>query len=70
MTLGSAQVGSTRRIIGCNAQHQLRCKLETMGLVPGEQVQIISSSDSGFIIEVKHSRLAISCDMADCLIVS
>jgi ferrous iron transport protein A len=70
MTLGSAKVGSGHRIIACNAQQQLRSKLESMGLVPGEQVTIISSSGSGFIIEVKHSRLAISTDMAEALIVA
>ena len=70
MTLGSAKIGSGHRIIGCRASGSLRTKLESMGLVPGEQVNVISASAAGMIIEIKHSRLAISQDMADNLIIA
>jgi ferrous iron transport protein A len=69
MTLGKATIGSGHRIIGCKAAGTLRTKLETMGLVPGEQISVISASAAGMIIEVKHSRLAISQDMAENLII-
>ncbi|MDR0501042.1 MAG: ferrous iron transport protein A [Coriobacteriales bacterium] len=70
MTLSKAAPGSGHRIIACKACGNERCKLETMGLVPGECVNVISSSASGLIVEVKHSRLALSLEAADSLIVS
>jgi ferrous iron transport protein A len=70
MTLSSAKVGAGHRIIGCNAAGTVRAKLETMGLVPGEKVSVVSASAAGLIIEVKRSRLAISQDMAESLIIA
>jgi len=70
MTLNKAKAGCCHRIIGCKACGTERCRLETMGLVPGESINVISSSPSGLIIEVKHSRLAISHETADCLIIT
>jgi Fe2+ transport system protein FeoA len=48
----------------------MRSKLETLGLVPGERINVLQSTSSGIIIEVKHSRLAIAHDIAGSLIVS
>jgi Fe2+ transport system protein FeoA len=40
-----------------------------MGLVPGETINVISASATGLIVEVKHSRLALSHEMAQSLLV-
>jgi len=69
MTLNKAGVGENRRVVACQAPAKLRTKLETLGLVPGERVNIISSTDAGMIIEVKSSRLALGHDLAESLIV-
>jgi Fe2+ transport system protein FeoA len=70
MTLNKVDVGSEYRLVACNAPHKTRSKLETLGLVPGERISVLQSTQSGLIIEVKRSRLAIAHDVAGSLIVS
>jgi Fe2+ transport system protein FeoA len=70
MTLNKVGVGGEYRLVACNAPHMTRSKLETLGLVPGERINVLQSTSSGIIIEVKHSRLAIAHDIAGSLIVS
>jgi Fe2+ transport system protein FeoA len=70
MTLNKVNAGNAYRLVACNAPHRTRSKLETLGLVPGERINVIQNTDAGIIIEVKHSRLAIANDIADSLIVS
>jgi Fe2+ transport system protein FeoA len=70
MTLNKVEVGGEYRLVACNASPKTRSKLETLGLVPGERINVLQSTSSGIIIEVKHSRLAIANDIASSLIVS
>ncbi|MDR1712792.1 MAG: ferrous iron transport protein A [Coriobacteriales bacterium] len=70
MTLNSADIGGDYCLVACNAPHKTRSKLETLGLVPGERINVLQSTGAGLIIEVKHSRLAIARDLASSLIVS
>jgi Fe2+ transport system protein FeoA len=70
MTLNKVDVGGEYRLVACNAPQKTRSKLETLGLVPGERINVLQSTGSGLIIEVKRSRLAIAHDVAGSLIVS
>jgi ferrous iron transport protein A len=70
VTLNKVDVGGEYRLVACNAPHKTRSKLETLGLVPGERINVIQSTNAGLIVEVKHSRLAIAHDLAGSLIVS
>jgi Fe2+ transport system protein FeoA len=70
MTLNTVNAGNEYRLVACNAPHKTRSKLETLGLVPGERINVIQNTDAGLIIEVKHSRLALASDVASSLIVS
>lgn len=70
MTLNMVGVGGVHRIIGCRADDKVRRQLETLGLVPGETVHVISENNGSIIIEVKSSRLALGKTMADSLIVA
>jgi Fe2+ transport system protein FeoA len=70
MTLNKVGVGGEYRLVACNAPQKTRSKLETLGLVPGERINVLQSTGSGLIIEVKRSRLAIAHDVAGSLIVS
>ncbi|MDR3315077.1 MAG: FeoA domain-containing protein, partial [Coriobacteriales bacterium] len=47
MTLNKVTVGSEYRLVACNAPSKMRSKLECMGLVPGERINVISSTGSG-----------------------
>ena len=70
MTLSAAGAGDQYTIVSCDAPHKMRSKLETLGLVPGETINVISQTAAGLIIEVKNSRLAIGHDLADSLTVT
>jgi ferrous iron transport protein A len=70
MTLNTVDAGKEYRLVACDAPGKTRSKLETLGLVPGERINVIQSTPAGLIIEVKHSRLAIAHDLAGSLIVS
>ena len=70
MTLNKVVAGNENRLVTCNAPQKTRSKLETLGLVPGERINVVQSTNAGLIIEVKHSRLAIAHDLAGSLIVS
>ena len=67
MKLSEARIGKTYRLMSCDTAYKTRNKLETLGLVPGELITIIQSTSAGIIAEIKHSRLAISYDLAGCL---
>ena len=70
MTLSTALTGGEYLFITCDAPMRIRNKLETLGLVPGEQISVIQNTRAGIIIEVKQSRLAIAHDLARSLFVS
>jgi Fe2+ transport system protein FeoA len=42
----------------------LRHKLETMGLIPGQSLRVHNRNAGGFIAEIKGSRLALGMDLA------
>jgi ferrous iron transport protein A len=69
MTLEKAPIGSTCSIKEMTTSQKMRVKLETMGLIPGQPVSVLSHSGGGLIIEVKNSRLALSNQLARCLVV-
>lgn len=69
MTLNTAKAGEHYTIAGCEASLKMRNKLEALGLVPGQTVNVISRTAAGLIVEVKNSRLAIGDDLARSLIV-
>ena len=65
MTLKQALAGSTYHIVNCNVSGKTRAKLDSLGLVRGEAITVLSSSFAGLIIEVKGSRLALSREIAE-----
>jgi Fe2+ transport system protein FeoA len=70
MILSDVEIGKTYTTIACAAPIKTRNKLETLGLVPGEEIAIIQKTGAGVIVEVKRSRLAIARDLAKTLEVS
>ena len=43
--------------------------LESLGLVTGGEISVVSKNEGGMIVNVKNSRLAISREMADRIMV-
>ena len=62
--LDTAQSAMDYRVIGFTSDARTSSKLETLGLVPGSMLHVISNTGAGLIIKVKESRLAIGHDMA------
>ena len=70
MTLAKARTGQDCRIVSCTATGKARARLDSLGLVAGEKVHVLSASFAGLIVEIKGSRLAICKEAADALEVS
>lgn len=63
--LSKAKTGSVHTIEQCNDQGRTRARMDSLGLVVGEKVKVLSASWAGIILEIKGSRLAISKSIAD-----
>ncbi|MDR1016937.1 MAG: ferrous iron transport protein A [Coriobacteriales bacterium] len=63
MTFNQAQKGPVLQINKIDAPLKFRQKLESMGLIRGQQLRIIGDSVSGRVAIVKNVRLAIGRDL-------
>lgn len=70
LPLSQAQPAQAYRVLGCGADERTCIKLETLGLVPGGRVAVISNTRSGLILDVRRSRLAVGYDLARLIEVS
>ena len=52
-----------------NGKEEVRRFLENLGFVPGAQVSLISKISGNLIVQIKDSRVAISKEMAQRIIV-
>lgn len=60
---------SAYRIRRIQGDTKLRHHLENLGFVPGERVRIINRVDSGLIVTIKGSRVAVNHDIAAMILV-
>ena len=67
MKLSEAKTGTQCRIVDTTATGRARARLDSLGLVAGENIHVLSSSFAGQIIQIKGSRLAICKAVADTL---
>ncbi len=70
MTLASAKTGEIYTITACSATGKARARLDSLGLVVGQKVHVMSSSFAGLILDIKGSRLAICKEVAGQLMVA
>jgi Fe2+ transport system protein FeoA len=68
--LSKAKAGSEHVITACRATGRTRARLDSLGLVVGEHVHVLSSGFPGLILEIKGSRLALCKTVADTMEVS
>ncbi|MBW2187490.1 MAG: ferrous iron transport protein A [Deltaproteobacteria bacterium] len=68
--LSQCKSGDTVYIKGFTGGSQLRSKLHSMGLMPGEALEVISSNCGPLIVQTKGVKLAIGCGMAESIMVS
>ncbi len=64
MPLTLANVGEENIIIRIGGNPEVKKHLENLGFVPGSTVSVINSIGGNVIVHVKESRIAISKEMA------
>lgn len=69
MPLTFAKKGEQNQIKKIGGKDEVRRFLESLGFVPGGNVTLISENKGGVIVNVKESRVAISREMANKIIV-
>ncbi len=69
MPLTIAEPGAELFIKKIGGKEEIRRFLETLGFVPGGKVTVISRNQGNVIVGVKESRVAISSEMANKIIV-
>lgn len=65
MLLSKTKAGGEYVITACHAKGPTRARLDSLGLVVGEQINVLSSSWAGQILEIKGSRLALCKSVSD-----
>ncbi len=68
--LSQCKSGDTVFVKGFTGGARLRGKLHAMGLMPGEEIEVISSNCGPLVIQSKGVKLAIGCGMAENILVS
>lgn len=69
MPLSMSTAGEAKRIIKVGGKGETKRFLETLGFVPGGDVTVISKMEGNLIVNVKESRIAISKELANKIIV-
>jgi len=65
MTLSIAKTGQKVRVFAVTAEQELRGRLTALGIIPGEEIEIVLSSAPGsFVVSVKGSRVMLGEELA------
>jgi len=65
MPLTMAKTGETNMIKKVGGKAEIRRFLETLGFVAGGEVTVVSENNGNVIVNIKESRIAISKEMAN-----
>ena len=65
MPLTLAQTGQINAVKRIGGEEEVRRFLNSLGLVEGSEVMLVSQNQGNVIIKVKESRVAISREMAN-----
>lgn len=69
MPLTMAEIGRELEIRRIGGKEETRCFLESLGFVMGGFVNVVSMTGGDLIVKVKDSRVAISREMANKIMV-
>lgn len=69
MPLTMAAAGELNSIKRVGGKGEVKRFLESLGFVPGGQVTVVSENNGNMIVNVKESRVAISREMANKIMV-
>ena len=65
MPLTLAQTGQINAVKRIGGKHEGRRFLNSLGLIEGSEVMLVSQNQGNVIVKVKESRVAISREMAN-----
>ena len=69
MPLTMATMGEVNKIVKVGGNEETRRFLENLGFVAGTEITVVSSIGGNLIVNVKESRVAISKEMANKIMV-
>lgn len=64
--MNSGETGNIKKIGGLEKTKQF---LESLGFVTGEEIQVVSSNAGNIIVQIKGSRVAVSKEVANKIMV-
>lgn len=70
MSLAMVGIGESRVIVDFVGKEDVKRHLQDIGFVKGESVKLLSQNDSGLILLVKGSRVAINRGLATKIMVA
>jgi ferrous iron transport protein A len=69
MSLAMVAPGEIREVSGFRGKDEMKRRLQDLGFVKGEQVQVVGDSQSGLIIIIKGVKIALNKGLASLIIV-
>lgn len=69
MELTIVNVGEQKTIKEIYAKEEVKRHLQNLGFIKGEKIEIISENNSGLILMIKGSKIALNRGMANKIIV-
>ena len=69
-TLKSVPSGETVYVVAVAAGHRARTRLESMGVVPGIEMSVLSNGNGPMIISVGEGRIMLECGIAQKVLVA
>ena len=70
-TLAASAEGCSAVIMGFSGERDIRTRVESMGLVPGVEVEVVSNCGGGpLLISLEGSRLTLGRNVADSILVA
>ncbi|MBE6344691.1 MAG: ferrous iron transport protein A [Spirochaetaceae bacterium] len=70
MPLAMLSQGESRTITSLSAAGEMKQHLNDMGFIPGQTVTVMGESNSGLILQIKGTRLALNRGLAQKILVS
>ena len=70
MPLSMMQVGETKEIQDLHGKEEVKRRLQDLGFVKGEKVEVVGANASGMILVVKEVRIALNRGVASQIMVA
>ena len=70
MPLSMMQVGETKEIQDLHGKEEVKRRLQDLGFVKGEKVEVVGENSSGMILVVKEVRIALNKGVASQIMVA